>query len=211
MHAVLGSLDIIRSKQPQSTPGKSESGSVNLKTNLAHTDAALMTQVELGNAEALTSLFRRYSGLVYAVALRVLKDPAAAEDVSQDIFLQVWRTPGKYRTARGDLASWLAVTSRNRAIDVLRIRRPTDSLEGLSLSAPADLAQEAEQYFMIRRVREGLAKLPDSQRSALELALFSECSHSEIAERLRKPLGTVKTRIRSGMQSLVKTLRPVTS
>lgn len=183
-----------------------ESNSEGIGKSFPEPDSALMSLVEQGDQQALTSLFERHSRLVYAIALRVLGDPAAAEDVMQEIFLQIWRTPKKYQSVRGGLGAWLAVVSRNRAIDVLRGRRPTDPVEEIPLASPSDLAKEAEQHILMGRVREAVAGLPHSQRDALELAFFDGCTHTEIAEKLNQPLGTVKTRIRSALHTLAGAL-----
>jgi len=92
--------------------------------NLGLNDGALVSAVRSGNQDAMAQLYDRYSSVVYAVALRVLTDAAAAEDVLQEIFMQLWRNPGSFDASRGNLAPWLAVIARNRAVDVLRKRRP---------------------------------------------------------------------------------------
>ena len=166
-----------------------------------------MAQIEGGDQAALTRLFERYSGLVFGVALRVLKDPSSAEDVMQEIFLQIWRSPLKFQGANGSMASWLAVIARNRAVDFLRRRRPTDSIDEIPLASTTDLAAEAERHILMGRIREAVNKLPVDQRQALELAFFDGCTHTEIAQRLNHPLGTVKTRIRSALQKLEEAFR----
>jgi len=90
-------------------------------------------------------LFDRYSRVVYSVALRVLRDAAAAEDILQDIFMQIWRKPESFIATRGSMGGWLAVVTRNRAIDALRRRRPTEMVEEMNLAAPGNLAEEAER------------------------------------------------------------------
>lgn len=171
-------------------------------------DSSLLAMVQQGHEQAMARLFDRHSKLVYSVALRVLRDPAAAEDVLQEIFMQIWRTPTSFVGTRGSLAGWLAVVSRNRSIDFLRKKRPTESVEDVPLASPYDLAKEAEQNLMLERVRILVAELPDEQRKALEMAFFEGLTHSEIAEKTKCPLGTVKTRIRSAVQTLGKAFRP---
>lgn len=168
------------------------------------TDSDLLARLGRGDETAMTQLFARYSRLVYSVALRVLHEPSVAEDVMQEIFMQIWRNPGSFSAARGSLGGWLSVVARNRAIDVLRRRRPTDSVDDLALAAPVDLLATAEHNVMLERVRVVMAKLPEEQRRSLELAFFEGCTHSEIAERTGDPLGTVKTRIRSALLVLGK-------
>jgi len=171
-------------------------------------DSSLLAMVQQGHEQAMARLFDRHSKLVYSVALRVLRDPAAAEDVLQEIFMQIWRTPPNFIEARGSLGGWLAIVSRNRSIDFLRKKRPTESVEDVPLASPYDLAKEAEQNLMLERVRILVAELPDEQRKALEMAFFEGLTHSEIAKKTECPLGTVKTRIRSAVQTLGKAFRP---
>ena len=157
-----------------------------------------------GDEAAMAALFDRYSKVVYSVALRVLRDPAAAEDVLQEIFMQVWRSPGSFLETKGSLGGWLAVVARNRSIDTLRRRRPTDQVEEISLASPFNLADEAERNRMMERARAAIVKLPAEQRKTLEMAFFDGLTHTEIAEMTGDPLGTVKTRIRSALLSLRK-------
>jgi RNA polymerase sigma-70 factor, ECF subfamily len=157
-----------------------------------------------GDQSALAELYDRYSSIVYAVALRVLGDTGAAEDVLQEIFLQLWRNPGAFDAARGNLGSWLAVIARNRAIDALRRRRPEIDIEDVVVSVAPDLAAQADRSRAAQKVRDVLGTMPAQQRSALEMAYFEGMSHSEIAVRTGEPLGTIKTRIRSGLISLRK-------
>ncbi len=167
-------------------------------------DATLLALVQRGDEAAMAALFDRYSKVVYSVALRVLRDPASAEDVLQEIFMQVWRSPEGFIATRGSLGGWLAVVSRNRSIDALRRRRPTDSVEEVVLASPYNLADEAERNFMIDKARDVIHTLPAEQRKTLEMAFFDGLTHSEIAEMTGDPLGTVKTRIRSALLSLRK-------
>lgn len=152
-------------------------------------------------------LFDRYSGIVYSVALRVLKDTGQAEDVMQDIFIQIWKKPSAFISGRGSLGAWLVVVARNRAIDGLRRRRPTDSVEDVVLVSSTDLAAEAERNTLMEKVRVYLHQLPPEQRKSLEMAYFEGMSHSEIAEKTGDPLGTVKTRIRLALITLRKSMQ----
>ncbi len=167
-------------------------------------DSALLALVQRGDEQAMASLFDRYSKVVYSVALRVLRDPASAEDVLQEIFMQIWRSPDGFIATRGSLGGWLAVVSRNRSIDALRRKRPTDSVDEIALSSPYNLSEEAERNIMIERAREVIVLLPAEQRKTLEMAFFDGLTHSEIAEMTGDPLGTVKTRIRSALLTLRK-------
>ena len=163
--------------------------------------------VQKGEEHAMASLFDRYSKVVYSVALRVLRDPASAEDVLQEVFMQIWRNPGGFIATRGSLGGWLAVVSRNRSIDLLRRRRPMESVDDIPLASPYDLADEAERNFMIERARSIINLLPPEQRKTLEMAFFDGLTHSEIAEMTGDPLGTVKTRIRSALTALRKAFK----
>ena len=152
----------------------------------------------------MAQLFARHSRLVFSVAVRVLHDSTAAEDVLQDIFLQIWRDPTSFIATRGSLEGWLAVVARNRSIDVLRRRRPTDSIDELPLLAQQDLSAHAEHNLLLEQIRVVVATLPEDQRKALELAFFEGCTHSEIAQQTGCPLGTIKTRIRTALQTVGK-------
>lgn len=167
-------------------------------------DGLLLGRVRAKDQKAMGEIFDQYATMVYSVALRVLKDPAQAEDVMQDIFLQVWNNPDRFAQGRGSLGAWLAVVARNRSIDVLRQRRPTEPCDEVVLPAVKNLASEVERNTMMAKVRGALKNLPQEQQKSLELAFFEGLTHSEIAARTGDPLGTVKTRIRSALASLRK-------
>lgn len=163
-----------------------------------------MTGLKTGDQGAMAQLYDRYSSVVYAIALRVLGDTGAAEDVLQEVFLQLWRNPSAFDAARGSLGSWLAVVTRNRAIDSLRKRRPETDIENVVLSVAPDLASAAERARAAEKVRGVMGAMAPAQRSALEMAYWEGMSHSEIAEKTGEPLGTVKTKIRAGLIALRK-------
>jgi RNA polymerase sigma-70 factor, ECF subfamily len=167
-------------------------------------DAALIARLRAGDQTAMADLYDRYSGVVYGVALRVLANTTAAEDVVQEVFLQLWRNPQAFDADRGRLAPWLAVIARNRAIDHLRKRPLEDDIDELPISTGVDLEDEAARKLAIDRVRGVLTQLPQDQRKALEMAFFEGMTHSEIAGKTGEPLGTVKTRIRTGLLALRK-------
>jgi RNA polymerase sigma-70 factor (ECF subfamily) len=167
-------------------------------------DAQLLERIQRGEEQAMAVLFDRYSKIVYSVALRVLRDTAAAEDVMQEIFMQIWRSPNSFVAAKGSLGGWLSVVARNRSIDTLRRKRPSEQIEDLSLPSSSNLADEAERNLMMERARAGIGQLPPEQRKMLEMAFFDGLTHSEIAEMTGDPLGTVKTRIRSALLTLRK-------
>jgi RNA polymerase sigma-70 factor (ECF subfamily) len=169
-------------------------------------DGLLLTRAKGGDQQAMTDLFDQYSGMVYSVALRVLHDPGQAEDVMQEIFFQVWRNPNVFVSGRGSLGAWLAVMARNRAIDALRRRRPTDSVDDVALASSSDLGSEVERNRMMEKVRGVLKDLPVEQQKSVEMAFFEGLTHSEIAAKTGDPLGTVKTRIRSALITLRKAI-----
>jgi RNA polymerase sigma-70 factor (ECF subfamily) len=169
-------------------------------------DAALLSSIQSGDQDAMARFFDRYSSMVYSVALRVLKDPGEAEDVVQEIFIQVWKNPTAFVSGKGSLGGWLVVVARNRAIDMLRRRRPADPIELFALPSATNLANEAERSVLMEKIRGAMLALPIEQQKSVELAFFGGLSHSEIAEKTGDPLGTVKTRIRLALLSLRKVL-----
>ncbi|MFZ0687069.1 MAG: sigma-70 family RNA polymerase sigma factor [Terriglobales bacterium] len=176
------------------------------ETTAIPSDLALVAAIRSADQSAMAALYDRYSSIVYAVALRVLQDTAAAEDVLQDIFMQLWRNPGAFDASRGSMAAWLAVIARHRAIDALRRRRPENDIEETIVSVEPDLASDADRSRAMEKVRGLLQTMPQPQRSALEMAYFEGLTHVEIAEKTGEPLGTIKTRIRNGLLSLRKVL-----
>jgi RNA polymerase sigma-70 factor (ECF subfamily) len=178
----------------------------NANPDMPRPDAAdemrLIARIRAGDQQAMSELYDRYSSVVYGVALRVLQDAAAAEDVLQDIFLQLWRKPDAFDGSRGSLGAWLAVIARHRAIDRLRRLRPETDIEEVVIAGGTDLRDETERSLVIEKVRAILEEMNQEQRKALELAYFQGLTHTEIAEKTGEPLGTIKTRIRSGLQTL---------
>jgi len=167
-------------------------------------DGELLTRVLRGDERAMAVLFDRYSKIVYSVALRVLRDTASAEDVMQEIFMQIWRNPSSFVSTKGSLGGWLAVVARNRSIDTLRRKRPSEQVEEMNLASAGNLADEAERSILMEKARAAVKLLPSEQRKTLEMAFFDGLTHSEIAEMTGDPLGTVKTRIRSALLTLRK-------
>jgi RNA polymerase sigma-70 factor (ECF subfamily) len=167
-------------------------------------DAELLARVTRGDERAMAVLFDRYSKIVYSVSLRVLRDTAAAEDVMQEIFMQIWRNPNSFVAAKGSLGGWLSVVARNRSIDTLRRKKPSEQVEELNLASAFNLAEDSERNLMMERARAAVVLLPAEQRKTLEMAFFDGLTHSEIAEMTGDPLGTVKTRIRSALLTLRK-------
>ena len=167
-------------------------------------DATLLQRVRQGDQRAMAEVFDRYGRAVYSVALRILKDTGHAEDVMQEIFFQIWRNSDSFVQGRGSLGAWLVVVARNRSIDLLRRRKPVDSVDDVILASPGNMASEFEHNSMMEKVRKVLRDLPAEQQRSMELAFFEGLSHSEIAERTGDPLGTVKTRIRLALITLRK-------
>jgi RNA polymerase sigma-70 factor (ECF subfamily) len=165
-------------------------------------DMRLVARVRAGDQQALSELYDRYSKVVYGVALRILHDTGAAEDLLQDIFLQLWRKPDAFDSSRGSLAAWLAVIARHRSIDRLRQRRPETDIEDCVIVTATDLRDETERSLVIEKVRVVMNEMAPDQRTAMEMAFFEGLTHTEIAEKTGEPLGTIKTRIRSGLQML---------
>jgi RNA polymerase sigma-70 factor (ECF subfamily) len=166
-------------------------------------DAELLRAVARGDEAALASVYDRYASILLGLLLRILRSRPEAEDVLQEVFLQVWRRASDFDEARGRPFTWLVTLARSRAIDRLRAlgsreRTATEAARDVpdSISDAADDAVKSEQGEIVRGA---LAELPEEQRHTLVLAYFEGLTQSEIAERLATPLGTVKTRMRSGM------------
>lgn len=172
-------------------------------------DAQLIARVVGRDPDALDALYRRYGRLVYGIALRIVHDAATAEEVTFDIFAAVWRKGQSYRPRRGKVSTWLAQMARNRAID--RVRRQAVRPEGhavyleeMLVEPAAEANPERQTHLSLQRqaVLDAIAQLRLEEQEVLFLALFGGLTHREIAAHLELPLGTVKGRIRSGMQRL---------
>ncbi len=180
-------------------------------------DETLLRLIARANENALGEIYDRYGRLVYSLALRAVNDPAVAEEITQDVFMRVWEKADTYRVDQGKVATWLTRITRNRAIDMFRRRkiRPEGNRADWAADGSPDLPDgtnvEAEVANLQHRqeVQQALAKLPPEQRVVLAYAFFQGYSHSEIAEILHEPLGTVKTRIRLAMQKLRQLLQDI--
>jgi RNA polymerase sigma-70 factor, ECF subfamily len=179
-------------------------------------DRELMARAAAADERAMTELYDRYGTLVYTVAYRIVGQRADAEEVVVDAFTQAWREAARFEAERGSVAAWLTMIARSRALDLVRGRGRRERLAADAAAgtgggsgepdAPAgDRAEDDERRWVVRLALEGLSA---PQRQAIELAFFEGLSQSEIAERLNEPLGTVKTRVRLGMQKLRESLRP---
>lgn len=173
-------------------------------------DVALMEKIVQRDESALAVLYDRYAGMLSSVLNRILRDGQAAEEILQDIFYQLWRSAGRFDASRGSLPGWLVVIARNRAISRLRQHNPAagDELDENTVSLAFNLESAVAQEQLLGRVKGALDKLPIEQRAAVELAYFEGLTHSEIAARTGDPLGTVKTRLRSALETLRRTLHP---
>jgi RNA polymerase sigma-70 factor (ECF subfamily) len=175
------------------------------KGSFASLESPVLYAIRGGDGDAFADLYQRYSGFAYGIASAMLADSGAAEDTVQSVFFSIWMSPPELLT--GTFARWLAFVTRNRARDVLRARinrRESGWAEHLvAADSPADLVC---RQFEDVRVRAALTALPETQRSLIELGFYGEHSHAELAELTRLPLGTVKTRIRAGLQKLRFTL-----
>ena len=174
-------------------------------------DLELLDRIRQGDQTALDALYGRYASAVYSLVWKILQNTEEAEDVALDVFWQVWRQAGRYDPARGAPPAWIFTVARSRAIDRLRARHrredrtisfddPNANLDPLDDEAMPDQVASFRQAR--DAVREAMKSLPPAQREAVELAFFKGLTHVEIAERLKEPLGTVKTRIRQGLLRL---------
>ena len=170
-------------------------------------DTELLERIARGESDAVAVLYDRYASRVLGLTTRILRDPDEAEDVLQEVFMHVWRSPRQFDETRGTAMTWLLILARSRAIDRLRSlrRRGKDRqvpIEDHAIASGEDLERGAANAQEGAVVRRALADLPPDQRRALELAYFDGYTQSEIAQMTGAPLGTVKTRLRQGMMKL---------
>ena len=175
-------------------------------------DAELLHAIARGDEQALASLYDRYRLILFGLVMRILHSREEAEDVLQELLLQVWKRASDFDEARGRPFTWLVTLARSRAIDRLRSlgardRAATESARDAGPEPWSDAAHDAIRSEESEIVRQALAELPEEQRQALLLAYFEGLTQTEIATRLGAPLGTVKTRMRSGMIKLRELLR----
>ena len=182
-------------------------------------DGALVVAMAKGDEAAAASFYDRHSPAVLALVYRMVGDRSDAESIVLEAFMQAWRTAGRFDPMRGSPASWLFTIARTRTLDFLRTAKrqarlvpvSVDDLAGEMLAAPERSGHpvvDVEESEQRRAIAAALRSLPNNQRVVIELAYYEGLSHSEIAERLKEPLGTVKTRVRLGMVKLREVLRP---
>ena len=174
---------------------------------LYRADEDLMPLVEAADAEAFAALYDRHGRAAYSLAYRMMGEKQEAEDVVQEAFIKIWRSAGGYRVGRGSVRTWILSIVHNRGIDQIRsrahLRRKQDEIEASApKSEPSEAFAETWKNAQQEQVREALNTLPQEQVQILELAYFSGYTHVEIAEQLELPLGTVKGRMRLGLQKL---------
>ena len=202
-------LTTVEPPVPRAIPG--DDAAPQPRPDAGPSDEDLMIGLAERDVGALETLYDRYSTFIFSVALRILSDRGPAEDIVQEVFLQLWRRPTSYDAAHGRFVPWLASVARNRSIDELRrrsrrmrIEEPgEDAVEALaSDDRAADPEREAELGEERAAVRAAMQALPPEQRRVLQLANFGGLTQAESARHTGSPLGTVKTRMRLGMQKL---------
>jgi RNA polymerase sigma-70 factor, ECF subfamily len=168
-----------------------------------HDDIDLMRRIRERDQQALNDVYTQYGGAVYSLALRVLGERTRAEEITQDVFLRIWNAPEKWDSAKGKLLSWLLTVTRYAAIDALRAAQR--QLDTLASSIDDEIAPQLpntpdwQDGQLLRRL---LTQLPPDQAKVIDLAFFGGMTHQDLSETLKLPLGTVKTRLRLGLQKL---------
>jgi RNA polymerase sigma-70 factor (ECF subfamily) len=173
-------------------------------------DQTLLRLISRSNEGALSELYDRYKGLVYSIAMNAVSNKQLAEEITQDVFMRVWEKADTYQASQGKVFTWIASITRYRSIDVIRWHNvrpesdfsPWDISESHQHSNGNDVEAQSEYLIRVERLRQAISELPVDQRQALAYAFFKGYSHREVAELLDLPIGTVKTRIRLGMQKL---------
>ena len=171
------------------------------------TDVEILRAVAGGDEQALGQLYDRYRLILFGLIIRILRSQPEAEDILQEVFLQVWRRASDFDETRGRPFTWLVTLARSRAIDRLRSlgsreRAGLEAAREVVTDSISDAATDAVKSEQAETVRRALSQLPEEQRRTLVLAYFEGLTQTEIAERLKTPLGTIKTRMRSGMIKL---------
>ena len=174
-------------------------------------DAALLAEISLGDERAFETLYDRLSPRVYGVVKRVLRDPAQSEEVTQEVFAEVWRIAPRFDGSRGSVSTWIATIAHRRAIDRVRSEQAARDRDATTAARDVEIAHDPVQELVLAsseygEVRCALAGLTELQRQAIELAYYGGHTYREVAELLDTPLGTVKSRIRDGLLQLRETL-----
>ena len=181
---------------------------------MATSGADLLRRIAAGDREAFAVFYDWYAPVVFPLILRIVRERADASDVLQEVFWEAWQSAGRYDSARGSPEAWMVMQARSRAIDRVRSTRrrsrtfvaPLD--EAVAAAPAADAARDAAEVAEDRgTIRSALERLPGAQREVIELAYYAGLTQTEIAERLKQPLGTVKTRIRLGLERLREVVR----
>jgi RNA polymerase sigma-70 factor (ECF subfamily) len=173
----------------------------------AKDDTTLLMEIRCGVEAAMTCFYDRYAPVVYSVLLRVLHHPSSAEDLLEEIFLDVWRNPDELLGVRGNLGAWLAMLGRNRGVDALRRRVGREAVEDISMAAMYDLASEAERQNLTTKTRAAVAQLIPEQRRIFAMAFFDGLSVREIGEIVEETDLVVKMRIRDALLTLRRAAR----
>jgi len=175
-------------------------------------DGKIVDRIAAGDEVALAEAYDQFGSYVYGLARRVLADSSAAEDITQDVFMQLWREPQRFDPERGTLRSYLGVLTHRRAVDLIRreeaARRRDTLVAEQNTVAPPDIAEAATSMVLAERVRAAVQALPTEQREAVELAYFAGKTFREVAVLLDVPEGTAKSRIRLAMRKLADALQP---
>lgn len=208
----------MRSRRDRSAPATTSSAPSGAENRTVITDLAAASDASLAMAvarwqhEALAEIYRRHAGAVFGLAKRLLYDGVLAEEVTQEVFVRLWREPERFDPARGSLRTFLMSVTHGRAIDLLRAEKSRRAREERSRSvaeAGYDLEQEVFDLATAERVREAVSKLPAGERTAIEMAYFGGHTYREVAAMQDQPEGTIKSRIRSGLRRMEHELSPV--
>jgi len=176
-----------------------------MSRGLAHlSDEALVALVARADEDALAELYDRFGRVAYGLALRIVRDPGLAEDAVQEGFLTVWRSATRFVAERAKASTWILTLIHRRAVDLVRREQPrrAEPLDEAPRGSGDDTEEEAWLRLRRAKVQEALKRLPDKQREAVELAYYGGFTQSELADRLGEPLGTIKSRMFSGLASL---------
>jgi RNA polymerase sigma-70 factor (ECF subfamily) len=185
--------------------GGQQADSVEREAAVSLDDSSLAALLREQPAAGVAALYDRYGRLVFSVALRIVQDHGAAEEITQDVFVRCWRNIDRYRPSQGSLVGWLLAIAHHRAIDELRSRRGKNlrrEVSDATILPMAALEEGFDEALLRGEIQDALELLPAAQRDVIELIFWSGLTRREVADRLRLPLGTVHTRLRLGMEKL---------